>query len=140
MPFTLEPDYPPLREEETSFFIPEEDFDLCEHAVRFQSWVDDHLETLDRTDFTAIYHFITQLSIRYHSWYIRVSKQHQNRIDRRGHRCIFHVFIDTLEILIDASLNIDPAVFLPKAEPEPPPPYVPPGTLLGLDMDPGEEE
>lgn len=135
MAFSLEPDFPPQKQNEAGFFLSEEDFDSCEHAVEFQAWIDGHLENLDLTQFASIYHMIILLSMQYHSWYSRVENKHRDRVDRRGHRCIFHVFIDTLQFLIDAKLKIDPAIFLPKARPTTQSPqFSPRGTLLGLEV------
>jgi hypothetical protein len=116
-------------ESEVKFTLPEVALDMCEHAEEFKNWVDDHLRDLDLTDLVTINEMILLLTLRYNDWYNRVSKPHRNRVGDRGHRCIFHVFMETLNHLANARTKVDPPVYYPTV---PQPGFEDRGTLLGL--------
>lgn len=111
------------------FTLQEVALDMCEYAEAFQSWVADHLRDLDMTDPVMINEMILLLSLRYNDWYNRVSTAHRNRVSSRGHTCIFHVFMGTLNDLANAKTKVDPPVYYPNL---PQPGFESRGTLLGL--------
>lgn len=118
---------------------PESEFVGCEAAEEYYDWVSVHLTEIDDADLVDINQKIILVTTRYHDWYNRVPEKHRVRVGRRGHECIFHVFMMALDVLIEAKTKLNPPLYIPS----PPPPPLPvlfedQPTLLGLKVEPEE--
>jgi hypothetical protein len=116
--------------------VPKSEFVGCEAAEEFYGWVAIHLAELDRENLVAVHQKIILVTSKYHEWYNRVPEQHRVRVGRRGHQCIFHVFMAALDELIEAKTKMDPPLYFPP--PTPRKLLEERGTFLGLIMEPGE--
>ena len=121
----------------------------CDFGLDFSFWAEEILDKTDLSDRMQIHQTIVMLTIQYHNWYQRVPRAHQVMVGSQGHICIFHVFMELLDMLMQARLALDPPIYVPP----PPPPivrrvevpvpmivdYTDEGKLLGLDLGLGDE-
>ena len=115
---------------------PKSEFVGCEAAEEFYDWVSVHLAEIDEQIWLTFNQKIILVTSRYHEWYNRVPEKHRVRVGRRGHQCIFHVFMAALDELIEVKTKMDPPLYFP-----PPPPQnllEDRGTFLGLIVEPDE--
>lgn len=102
----------------------------CEAGEEFYKWASARLEVLNRSDPVAVNREVLLLAVKYHEWYQQVPERHQTRVGKKGHQCIFHVFMHFMDLLTEARIRVDPPVYFPA--PPPQPAFADRGTLLGL--------
>jgi hypothetical protein len=122
----------------------------CDYGLDFSFWATEIFEKTDLSDSMKIYEALIMLVIQYYNWYQQVPRAHQVMVGSQGHTCIFHVFMELLDILMQARLALDPPIYVPP----PPPPEIrhvkvpvpmvvdydeESGKLLGLDIGLGNE-
>jgi len=118
--------------------------DMCVHAQKFSSWVEDLLDKTDMQDRMRIHQSLLQLAMQHYQWYFQVPPKHQSQAGPQGHVCIFHVYIHAFNDLMEARADLDPPVYTPPPPPpkiverEVPVPVIPSfsdeGTLSGLNI------
>jgi hypothetical protein len=114
----------------------------CKYARTFEQWAYTTLANLDLGDLTQLNQAALMVTKQYRALYQQVPQAHRYRSNPRGHRCIFHVFMEWQIRLMAAELELDPPLYTPPPPPpeivrvEVPVPMVPSfsdeGTLLGL--------
>ena len=95
----------------------ESQFFGCEAPEEYFAWVQKHLTELDLEEPIAINQEILLVTLKYHEWYSQVTEIHRVRVGRRGHECIFHVFMMALDTLIEAKTKLNPPVYFPPPTP-----------------------
>lgn len=122
----------------------------CDYGLDFSFWAGEIFDKTDLTDRMKIHQALVLLIIQYHNWYQQVPRAHQVMVGSQGHICIFHVFMELLDLLMQARLTLDPPIYVPPPPPPeirevnvPVPMYVEyddeDGKLLGLDLGLGRE-
>lgn len=117
-------------------FSTEEQSSLCPFAEKFSEWVRELGTKVTRdSSIVTVNQAKIMLIDKYFEWRAVVPKAHRNRIGVSGHHCIFHVFVQTYELLKAVELSLTPPMlFLPPSPLPPAPPPSPPqiaGIFIG---------
>jgi hypothetical protein len=113
--------------------VPDKYDHYCAYAKTFHEWTTNLVtNATTNPDVISINQAKVQLSDKLIEWLSYVPKHHRERTgSRKGHACIFHVFLDAYHTLKVAELSLTPPLlFLPKERPTPPPP--PPRQITGI--------
>lgn len=88
--------------------------DRCAHAKAFEAWAAAVCRrATEQETALAINQAKLVLLDAYFSWRVSVPNAHRDRTSARGHRCIWHVFLDCYTTLRQAELALAPPPFSP---------------------------
>ena len=105
----------------------------CGYAREFYTWLNETVFSETEPNLVSVNQAKIILLDKYLEWRSFVPKTHQERINGKGHICIYHVFIRTCERLKVIELRISkPMLFIP-SPPQIPPRIEPKGPILFLD-------
>ena len=126
------------------FELPAAQAPECKYAKALEQWAYSSLANLDLSDLMQLNQAALLMTKQYRALYQQVPQTHRYRASPRGHRCIFHVFMEWQIRFMAAELELDPPLYTPPPPPpriervEVPVPMVPAfsdqGTLIGLDI------
>lgn len=113
----------------------EEKTELCVHAQRFRQWRDEVCsKALASSNVILLNQTRLKVANRYYECYVSVSQEHKGCLGSRKHICIFSVFIETMQMLKEHELTIDPPLLFEPPTPAPPAPHQVvniPGVVMG---------
>src|SRR5687768_7923552 len=86
----------------------------CSFARQYEQWVGGLVRPLQSTSSPlAVNQAKLLLTDKYFAWRAVVPASHRNRLAPVGHRCIFHVFLETYERLLALELALTPPPLTP---------------------------
>lgn len=104
---------------QVTFEVAEETPKVCHYHVDYATWAKNRCHTvLASPDYIGLQHAKLDVLTRYFDFLAVVPKAHRECVSERGHRCIYHVFVETYKQLKAAELSINPpSLLLPPAPP-----------------------
>jgi len=97
----------------------------CSHAQHLSDWIDWLYEDIvgDQPTIFEVKQAKLLLSEQYLEWRNAVSLRHRDLLSKRGHICLYEVFVDGFNRLKTTELSLRPALLF--EPPRPPPPQIP---------------
>src|SRR5215213_7431933 len=97
---------------------PAEKAQPCAYAQEFATWRDTVCQAaLASTNLIVLNQIRLKVVNRYYEFFVSVPKAHQRCLGSRKHVCIFSVFIETMQLLKEHELRIDPPLLLEPPQP-----------------------
>lgn len=112
-----------FRHKDFSFQENEDEVTSCIYAEQFTHYAEEQYQAAVKSpSHISLNQALLQVCKKYWEWFYVIPKNHRNRVDGRGHRCIHAVFRETYERLKALELTLDPPIlYLPPPPPPPPP-------------------
>lgn len=88
------------------FELAEKSPNYCSYAEQFSTWAEELIVGLGEADIFGLNQAMLQLLHKYFDWLQIVPKNHRNRLNPKGHICIYQVFTVTYYRLRKTELSL----------------------------------